>query len=88
MKRLDASISFLTHGMACHGLPWVRKHDGPYRVMYTHGPNITVFKVYFPQDGPIQVRQTRVTPCPSEFLAGLVAKEVDLDAHPNGQINW
>ena len=38
--------------------------------MSTHGPDITAVKVCFSQDGPIQVHQTRVTPCPSEFPAG------------------
>ena len=46
--------------------PW----HGPYRVVSTCGPDITAVQVYFSQDGPIQVHQTRVTPCPSEFPAG------------------
>ena len=46
--------------------PW----HSPYHVMSTRGPDITAVKVYFPQDGPIQVHQTRVTQCPLEFPAG------------------
>ena len=33
-------------------------------------PNVTVVKVYRPQDGQIHVHQTRVTVCPKEFPAG------------------
>jgi len=33
-------------------------------------PNVTVMKVYKPQEGQIHVHQTRVTPCPKEFPAG------------------
>ena len=33
-------------------------------------PDITVVKVYFPQDKLIQVHQTRVTPCPEHIPAG------------------
>ena len=33
-------------------------------------PDITVVKVYRPQDGQIQIHLTRVTPCPLNFLAG------------------
>ena len=46
--------------------PW----HGPYRVLSTRGPDVTAIKVYFPEDSSIQVHQTRVTPCPSEFPAG------------------
>ena len=46
--------------------PWY----GPYRVIACNDPDVTVAKVYFPQDGPIQVHQLRVTPCPAEFPAG------------------
>ena len=38
--------------------------------MSIHGLGITAVKVYFPQDGPIQVHQTRVILCTSEFSAG------------------
>ena len=46
--------------------PW----HGPYRVVEQHDPDVTVVKVYRPQDGPIQVHKTRVTPCPDAFPAG------------------
>ena len=41
--------------------PW----HGPYRVLTLDDPDITVVKVYYPQDGQIQVHQARVKPCPS-----------------------
>ena len=34
------------------------------------GPDVTVVKVYLPQDGQIQVHQTRVTPSPEDIPAG------------------
>ena len=43
--------------------PW----HGPYRVIDKHNPDITVVKVYAPQDGQIQVHQSR---CPPELPAG------------------
>ena len=46
--------------------PW----HGPYRVVQCSGPDVTVVKIYRPQDGQIQVHQLRVTPCPPEFPAG------------------
>ena len=46
--------------------PW----HGPYRVVNIRQPDVTVVKVYRPQDGCIQIHQTRVTPCPSAFPAG------------------
>ena len=46
--------------------PW----HGPYRVTSINDPDATVVKVYFPQDGAIQVHLTRVKPCPMEFPAG------------------
>lgn len=46
--------------------PW----HGPYRVLARNDPDLTVAKVYFPQDGQIQIHQLRVTPCPTEFPAG------------------
>ena len=46
--------------------PW----HGPYRVVEANEPDVTVVKVYRPQDGQIQVHQTRVTPCPPAFPAG------------------
>ena len=46
--------------------PW----HGPYRVVDIRQPDVTVVKVYRPQDGRIQIHQTRVTPCPPAFPAG------------------
>ena len=45
--------------------PW----HGPYRVLTLDDPDITVVKVYYPQDGQIQIHQSRVKPCP-DFPAG------------------
>ena len=46
--------------------PW----HGPYRILSKEGPDVTVIKVYFPQDQAIRVHLSRVTPCPSEFPPG------------------
>ena len=46
--------------------PW----HGPYRATGIRSPDITVSKVYFPQDKPITVHQTRVKPSPPGFPAG------------------
>ena len=46
--------------------PW----HGPYRVIDKHDPDITVVKVYAPQDGQIQVHQSKVVRCPPELPAG------------------
>ena len=46
--------------------PW----HGPYRVLQCLDPDVVVSKVYFPDDGQIQVHQLRVTPCPSQFPSG------------------
>lgn len=46
--------------------PW----HGPYRVISCRDPDVTVVKVYAPQDPQIQVHQSRVTSCPSGFPAG------------------
>ena len=39
--------------------PW----HGPYRVTAVNGPVATLLKVYFPEEGPIQVHLSRVCPC-------------------------
>ena len=44
--------------------PW----HGPYRDQ--RAPDVTVVKVYAPQDGQIQVHQNRVAPCPPELPCG------------------
>ena len=46
--------------------PW----HGPYRVSAVRDPDIVVVKVYFPREGPINIHQMRVTPCPQGFPAG------------------
>ena len=46
--------------------PW----HGPFRVVSCDNPDLTVVKIYFPQDGSIRIHQTRVTPCPDDFPAG------------------
>ena len=46
--------------------PW----HGPYRVVSHENPDVTVVKIYFPQETHIQIHQTRVTPCPEDFPAG------------------
>ena len=46
--------------------PW----HGPYRVTAVEEPNVTATNVYFPDDKPIRVHQSRVCPCPVEFPAG------------------
>ena len=46
--------------------PW----HGPYRVVDRRDPDLTVVKVYSPQDGQIQIHQNRVAPCPPELPSG------------------
>ena len=46
--------------------PW----RGPFRVVKRTDPDLTVTKVYAPEDGVIKIHQSRVTPCPPEFPAG------------------
>ena len=46
--------------------PW----HGPYRVVAVAEPNVTVVKVYFPQEKQIQIHTLRVQPCPHNFPAG------------------
>ena len=46
--------------------PW----HGPYRVLACNDPDLTVAKVYRPQDGQIQIHQERVTPWPSDVVSG------------------
>ena len=40
---------------------------GPYRIVSRDDPNVTVTKLYFPDDPQIQVHQSRVQPCPPSF---------------------
>ena len=46
--------------------PWY----GPFRVISRHDPNLTVQKVYFPEDSPLTVHQLRVCLSPDMLLAG------------------
>jgi len=46
--------------------PW----HGPYRVTGINSPDISVVKVYYPQDKQITVHQSRVKYCPAAFPAG------------------
>ena len=46
--------------------PW----HGPYCVTSIDDPDISVSKVYFPQDGNIQVHQSCVKLCPTNFPSG------------------
>ena len=46
--------------------PW----HGPFRITDINGPDVTVIRVYFPEDKPIQVHMLRVSPCPPDFPAG------------------
>ena len=63
--------------------PW----HGPYRVVETKDPDIVVSKAYFPQEKTIQIHQTRVQPCPSNFLLaiiGMALREQVLDVLQDG----
>ena len=46
-----------------------RSWHGPYCVVNIRQPDMTIVKVYRPQDGCIEIHQTRVTPCPPAFPA-------------------
>ena len=46
--------------------PWY----GPFRVTARHDPNLTVKKVYFPEDPPLTVHQMRVCTSPGSLPAG------------------
>jgi len=46
--------------------PW----HGPYRIMSRGDPDVTVKKIYFPDDPPIQIHQSRVQQCPEMFPRG------------------
>ena len=46
--------------------PW----HGPYRIISRNDPDVTVTKVYFPDDPPLQVHQLRVKNCPMSFPCG------------------
>ena len=40
--------------------PW----HGPYRIIQRNDPDVTTVKVFFPEEGSIQVHKTQVCPCP------------------------
>ena len=42
----------------------------PYQVISRDDPDVIVVRVYTPQDGPIQVHQTRITPCLPQLPVG------------------
>ena len=46
--------------------PW----HGPYRVVERSDPDLSVLKVYYPQEGTIQVHQERICFCPPELPVG------------------
>ena len=46
--------------------PWY----GPFRVTAKQDPNLTVAKVYFPEDPPLTIHQLRVCPSPEMLPAG------------------
>ena len=46
--------------------PW----HGPYRVTSVKNPDVSVVKVYFPQEKQIVIHQSRVKHCPMNFPAG------------------
>ena len=46
--------------------PW----HGPYRVLSRNDPDLTIAKVYYPQEGAIQIYQEPVCFCPVEFPPG------------------
>ena len=46
--------------------PW----HGPYRIVDRSDPDLTVTKVYSPQEGAIKVHQSRVCLCPTQFPPG------------------
>ena len=53
-----------------HGPYRVTSIRGPYRVTSIRDPDVSVVKVYFPQDPGIWVHQSRVKSCPPSFPAG------------------
>ena len=46
--------------------PWY----GPYLTVTRNDSDLTVVRVYYPQEKAIQIHQQRVTPCPLEFPSG------------------
>ena len=51
----------------------LRKLSRPWhRITTINGSDVSVSKVYYPQDGGIQVHQSHVKPCPPNFPVGFV----------------
>ena len=46
--------------------PW----HGPYRILLLDLPDVTLTKVYHPEEEPLQVHLTRIRPCPPMFPYG------------------
>jgi hypothetical protein len=46
--------------------PW----HGPFHIVSIDNPDLTVSKVYRPQDGTIQIHQIRVMPWPKDIVSG------------------
>ena len=60
--------------------PW----HGPYRIISGDDPDITVTKIYFPDDPSIQIHQSRVQHCPPSLLQnfiGMGLKDQNLADH-------
>ena len=53
-----------SHGKLSH--PW----DGPYQFILRDDPDVTVTKIYFPDDPSIQIHQSRVQHCPPSLPSG------------------
>ena len=67
--------------------PW----HGPYRITNTRRPDVDVSKVYRPQDGGIQVHQSRVKHCPPNFrqdFTGMGASKEAREGHQSGLNNY
>ena len=47
-----------------------RSWHGPYRIELVSSTGVVAVKVYFPQEGSIQVHAQRVTQCPANFPSG------------------
>ena len=63
--------------------PW---HE-PYRVTSVSDPDVSVIKVYFPEDGAIQIHQSRVKVSLPEFprrIFGVELRSPSQDIHQNG----
>ena len=69
--------------------PW----HGPYQVTEVNRPDVSVSKVYYPQDRGIQVQgqgkaNSSVKPCPPNIFFGTVGRGEDQAAPLNGLNNF